>query len=71
MWATGFGEIVAAQGAAPNEPLLGTINFPTSGAEEAQQRFRLGVLALHSFWYPQARDNFLAAQELPPPSQCS
>ena len=66
LWAAGFGEIVAAQEAAGDELLLGTIHFPTSGAEEAQERFRLGVLALHSFWYSQARDYFLAAQELDP-----
>ena len=66
MWATGFGEIGAAQGNAEHEALLGAIDFPTSGAEEAQEGFRLGVLALHSFWYPQARDYFLAAQALDP-----
>jgi len=66
VWATGLGEIVAAQGAAEAELLLGSIHFPTSGSEEAQEGFRLGVLALHSFWYPQAREYFLAAQELDP-----
>ena len=44
--------------------LLGTIDFPTSGAADAQDAFRLGVLALHSFWYAEARDQFMRAREL-------
>ena len=56
----------AAATAAGDEGLLGRIEFPTSGAEEAQAEFRLGVLALHSFWYEQARDHFLEAQALDP-----
>ncbi len=45
---------------------LGTISFPTSASGEAQQEFFSGVLALHSFWYPQARDYFQRAQQLDP-----
>ena len=48
------------------ETLLGRIEFPTSGSAEAQGSFILGVLALHSFWYEQARDYFLEAQALDP-----
>ena len=48
------------------ELLLGTIHFPTSGNEAAQAEFELGVLALHSFWYAEARDHFREAQELQP-----
>ena len=48
-------------------PALGTLTFPTSGATEAaRQAFRTGVLALHSFWYPEARDRFRRAQRLDP-----
>ncbi len=43
---------------------LGTLSFPTSASGEAQQAFLRGVLALHSFWYPQARDYFQRAQQL-------
>jgi hypothetical protein len=45
---------------------LGTIDFPTSATGEAQQEFLTGVLALHSFWYPEARTHFQKAQELDP-----
>ena len=55
-----------AQTSAEEEMLLGSIDFPTSGSPEAQAQFRLGVLALHSFWYEQARDYFLEAQALDP-----
>ena len=52
---------------APDEPfLLGAIDFPTSGSAEAQSEFVTGVLALHSFWYEEARDRFVAAQALDP-----
>jgi tetratricopeptide (TPR) repeat protein len=37
---------------------LGTVNFPTSGSEKAQQHFVRGVAALHSFWYTEAIDSF-------------
>ena len=37
---------------------LGTIEFPTSGSEEAQQHFIRGVAALHSFWYTEAMEAF-------------
>ena len=46
--------------------LLGRIHFPTSGAPVAHEEFELGVLALHSFWYEEARDHFRKAQELDP-----
>jgi len=45
---------------------LGRIHFPTSGAPAAQAEFELGVLALHSFWYEEARDHFRKARELDP-----
>ena len=50
-----------------NETLvLGIIDFPTSGLPEAQEEFELGVLALHSFWYDEARDHFRKARERDP-----
>ena len=48
------------------EPRLGAIDFPTSGAPEAQEQFVIGVLALHSFWYDEARYRFLGAQRIDP-----
>lgn len=45
---------------------LGTLDFPTSATGEAQEAFLTGVLALHSFWYPEARDHFRRARDLDP-----
>jgi hypothetical protein len=47
-------------------PTLGALDFPNSGAAAAQEAFQTGVLALHSFWYPEARDRFQRAQRLDP-----
>lgn len=56
-----------AQSDAPGGALdLGTIDFPTSASGEARTEFLTGVLALHSFWYPEARDHFRRAQALNP-----
>jgi tetratricopeptide (TPR) repeat protein len=45
---------------------LGKISFPTSGPPEAQGHFIRGVLLLHSFEYRDAREAFLAAQQVDP-----
>ncbi|HSR49966.1 MAG TPA: hypothetical protein VLV83_04010 [Acidobacteriota bacterium] len=45
---------------------LGNIDFPTSGSPEAQKHFIRGVLWLHSFEYPEAREAFQKAQEEEP-----
>jgi tetratricopeptide (TPR) repeat protein len=45
---------------------LGTINFPTSGAPDAQGDFIRGVAWLHSFGYEDAIDRFRAAQKIDP-----
>ena len=45
---------------------LGSINFPNSATGEAEQEFLTGVLALHSFWYPEARTHFRNARDLDP-----
>ncbi|MGH6897950.1 MAG: hypothetical protein ACREJ5_15630, partial [Geminicoccaceae bacterium] len=45
---------------------LGSLDFPNSGAPEAQEPFIRGVLALHSFWYDEAVKQFRLARELDP-----
>jgi len=45
---------------------VGTIDFPTSAGEEAQQHFLRGVSILHSFGWKQAIAEFQAAQDLEP-----
>ena len=45
---------------------VGSIQFPTSAAGEAQQYFLRGVSILHSFGWKQAREQFHAAQEIDP-----
>ena len=45
---------------------LGDINFPTSGAPEAQASFLRGVAALESFWFDEATEAFKNAQETDP-----
>jgi len=57
--------------ASPTEPatgrVLGSISFPTATrVPEAQQAFVEGMLLLHLFEYPFAREQFLRAQELDP-----
>jgi hypothetical protein len=62
----GWEIILAQQNLTPDDLSLGSIDFPTSVSGEAQQEFLAGVLALHSFWYSEARDHFQRAQELDP-----
>jgi tetratricopeptide (TPR) repeat protein len=45
---------------------LGHIDFPVTGSAEARRHFLRGVLALHSFWYEEARDEFRAATAIAP-----
>lgn len=58
--------LLAAQPEAGKPLSLGSIDFPTSGSQPAQREFVAGVLALHSFWYAEARERFRRAQELDP-----
>ena len=51
---------------AADEPELGSISFPNSGAEEAQEAFLRGVKALHSFQFDEARFAFEEAQQIDP-----
>jgi tetratricopeptide (TPR) repeat protein len=45
---------------------LGRISFPTSGPQAAKLHFLRGMLALHSFWYEEARDEFREATRAAP-----
>jgi len=56
--------LAAPLAAASNE--LGQIDFPSSGAPAAQDAFIRGVLLLHSFEYPDAREAFQEAQKIDP-----
>jgi len=49
-----------------DEPALGSISFPNSGAAEAQPAFLSGVKALHSFQFDEARMAFEEAQKIDP-----
>ena len=49
-----------------DEPDLGSISFPNSGAAEAQPAFLSGVKALHSFQFDEARMAFEEAQKIDP-----
>ncbi len=63
----GSGTLSAQQkSTTPDNLSLGSIDFPTAADGEAQQQFLTGVLALHSFWYPEARTHFQRARELDP-----
>ena len=45
---------------------LGTTSFENSGSDEAQDAFLRGILLLHSFEYPDAREAFVEAQHIDP-----
>ncbi len=46
--------------------ILGVLDFPNSGAPEAQPAFERGVLLLHSFEFTDARAAFVEAQAIDP-----
>jgi tetratricopeptide (TPR) repeat protein len=46
--------------------ILGVLDFPNSGAAEAQDAFDRGVKLLHSFEFEDARNAFLEAQKIDP-----
>ncbi|MGZ3427216.1 MAG: hypothetical protein ACXVCV_11240 [Polyangia bacterium] len=54
-----------AKGRAPATP-LGHVDFPVTGSEAAQRHFSRGLLALHSFWYEEAREEFREATRAQP-----
>ncbi len=45
---------------------LGSLSFPNSGADDAQEAFHRGVLLLHSFEFESSAEAFRRAQELDP-----
>jgi tetratricopeptide (TPR) repeat protein len=66
-----FSSTVSAHGVEVHEndapPLiLGVLDFPNSGAADAQIAFERGVKLLHSFEFDDARDAFIEAQEIDP-----
>jgi len=52
--------------AAHSTSKLGEIEFPTSGSGVAQNHFITGVAALHSFWYPEALQEFQKSTKADP-----
>ncbi len=45
---------------------LGSVNFPTTGAPEAQAHFLRGLAALHSFWFEEALREFQESTKAAP-----
>ena len=58
--------ISLAPSARAQQSKLGSVEFPNSGSEKAQQHFLRGLAALHSFWYEEALDEFRAASKIDP-----
>jgi tetratricopeptide (TPR) repeat protein len=58
--------LIAAPSAPAQSGSLGNIDFPTSGAPDAQAHFIRGALLLHSFEYVDAAEAFREAQHLDP-----
>ncbi|MDA9909544.1 hypothetical protein N9E57_03385 [Gammaproteobacteria bacterium] len=56
----------SVQAADEDSLVLGSIEFETSASGEAQAKFILGVKALHSFWFEQARAWFIEARQIDP-----
>ncbi|MFW6084315.1 MAG: hypothetical protein ACODAA_03805 [Gemmatimonadota bacterium] len=64
--AAASGPFVGADVASAQELRLGEVDFPNSGAPEAQPAFERGLLLLHSFEYGSAAEAFREAQEIDP-----
>lgn len=58
--------LVSALSASASAESLGKIDFPTTGTAPARAHFVRGVLALHSFFYDEALDEFRAATRAEP-----
>lgn len=54
----------AADAGPATELILGRIDVRTSATGAAAREIETGMLALHSFWYEEARDHFQAAQRI-------
>lgn len=65
-FASAFILLAAVQPLSAEPALLGNIDFPNSGAAEAQDDFVEGVLYLHNFEYRDAAEAFKRAQEIDP-----
>ena len=50
----------------PSAPVLGTIDFPSTGTTASHDAFVRGVLLMHNFHYPEAAESFRKAQTLDP-----
>jgi hypothetical protein len=61
-----FLKLASACGLPGQSTGLGRVDFPTSGAPEAQKHFLRGLLFLHSFEYEDAREEFQSAQKMAP-----
>lgn len=61
-----FLSVFSALGVLAAEPRLGSIDFPNSGAAQAQDAFHRAVLLLHSFEYGDAREAFQEARRIDP-----
>lgn len=57
---------VSAHADGSHSTQLGTVDFPTSVADEAQKYFLRGVAALHSFWYEEALNAFRLSTKADP-----
>ncbi len=51
---------------ADGEEVIGSVHFPTSCNETAQERFDRAVAKLHSFWFDSANEEFAAAAAADP-----
>jgi tetratricopeptide (TPR) repeat protein len=58
--------LVSAVSGSAGAESLGKIEFPTTGTAPARAHFVRGVLALHSFFYDEALDEFRAATQAEP-----
>jgi len=61
-----LGLVVAQPTSATAPPQLGSVDFPNSGAAEAQEPFVRGILLLHSFEFEDSREAFEEALAIDP-----
>src|ERR1700730_5889253 len=56
-----LGSVTGAQ-----QSRLGKVSFPASGSEKSQLHFLRGLVALHSFWFEEALDEFRESTRIDP-----
>lgn len=66
LWASAAAAAEPSTAATAATTSLGRVDFPVTGGETAQRHFLRGLLALHSFWYGEARDQFREATKAQP-----